>query len=159
MCKLSWVQLCATPWSVAHQAPLSMGFSRQEHWSGLPWPHPGDLPEPGIQLTSPVSPALAGGFFTTSSTLLHDIEYCPLCYSVGPCCSSILCIIVCVCVNLKYPIYPPLHYSWASLVAQLVKNPPALRETWVPSLGGEDPLEKGTATHSSILPWRIPWTV
>ena len=53
----------------------------------------------------------------------------------------------------------PLQYSWASIVAQLVKNPPAIRETWVPSLGWEDPLEKETATHSSILAWRIPWTV
>ena len=53
----------------------------------------------------------------------------------------------------------PLHYSWASLVAQLVKNPPAMGETWVPSLGWEDPLEKGKATHSGILAWRIPWTV
>ena len=50
----------------------------------------------------------------------------------------------------------PLQSSWASLVAQLVKNLPAVRETWVPSLGWEDPLEKGIATHSSILPWRIP---
>ena len=48
---------------------------------------------------------------------------------------------------------------WAFLVAQLVKNPPAMRETWVRSLGWEDSLEKGTATHSSILAWRIPWTV
>ena len=48
--------------------------------------------------------------------------------------------------------------SWASLVAQLVKNLPAMWETWVQSLGWEDPLEKGTATHSSILAWRIPWT-
>ena len=47
---------------------------------------------------------------------------------------------------------------WASLVAQLVKNPPAVRETWVPSLGQEDPLEKEMATHSSILAWEIPWT-
>ena len=47
--------------------------------------------------------------------------------------------------------------SWAFPVAQLVKNPPAMWETWVPSLGWEDPLEKGTATHSSILAWRIPW--
>ena len=47
--------------------------------------------------------------------------------------------------------------AWASLVAQLVKNPPAIRETWVRSLGWEDPLEKGKATHSSILAWRIPW--
>ena len=46
-----------------------------------------------------------------------------------------------------------------SLVAQLVKNPPAVQETWVRSLGWEDPLEKGKATHSSILAWRIPWTV
>ena len=45
----------------------------------------------------------------------------------------------------------------ASLVAQLVKNPPVMRETWVQSLGWEDPLEKGKATHSSILAWRIPW--
>ena len=52
----------------------------------------------------------------------------------------------------------PLQYSWAPLVAQLVKNPPAIRETWVQSLGWEDPLEKGAATHSSILAWRIPWT-
>ena len=54
----------------------------------------------------------------------------------------------------------PLQYSWASLVPQLVKNPPAMRETWFPSLGWEDPLEKGKATHySSILAWRIPWTI
>ena len=51
-----------------------------------------------------------------------------------------------------------LQYSWASLVAQLVKNLPAMQETWVQSLGWEDPLEKGTAAHSSILAWRIPWT-
>ena len=50
----------------------------------------------------------------------------------------------------------PLQYSWASLVAQTVKNPPAMRETWVQSLGWEDPLEKGKATRSSILAWRIP---
>ena len=52
----------------------------------------------------------------------------------------------------------PLQYSWASLVAQLVRNLPAMQETWVRSLGWEDPLEKGTATHSSILFWRIPQT-
>ena len=53
----------------------------------------------------------------------------------------------------------PFQYSWASLVAQLVKNLPALSETWVQSLGLEDPLEKGKAIHSSILAWRILWTV
>ena len=53
----------------------------------------------------------------------------------------------------------PLQYSLASLVAQLVKNPPAMWKTWVRSLGWEDPMEKGKATCSSILAWRIPWTV
>ena len=53
----------------------------------------------------------------------------------------------------------PLQSSWASLLAQLVKNPPAMQEIQVQSLGWEDSLEKGTATHSSILAWRIPWTV
>ena len=53
----------------------------------------------------------------------------------------------------------PLQYSWASLVAQLVKNLPAMWESWVQSLGWEDPLEKGKATHSSILAWTIPWAV
>src|SRR5574340_1312923 len=51
-----------------------------------------------------------------------------------------------------------LQYSWASLVAQLVKNMPAMPETWVRSLGWEDPLENGKATHPSILTWRITWT-
>ena len=52
----------------------------------------------------------------------------------------------------------PLQYSWASVVAQLVTNPPAMQETWVRSLGWEDSLEKEMATHSSVLAWRIPWT-
>ena len=59
---LSHVRLFATPWTIAQQAPPSMGFSRQEHWSGLPFLSPGDLPNPGIE---PMSAALAGGFFTT----------------------------------------------------------------------------------------------
>ena len=64
---LSHVLLFATPWTVAHQAPLSMGFSMQEYWSGLPCPHPGDLPNPDIKPTSLKSPALAGGLFTTGA--------------------------------------------------------------------------------------------
>ena len=54
----------ATPWTVAHQVPLSMGFSRQEHWNGLPFPSPWDLPNPGIEPASLASPILPGGFFT-----------------------------------------------------------------------------------------------
>ena len=60
----SHVWLFTTLWTVAHQAPLFSGFSQQECWSGLRCPPPGDLPEPGIELTSPKSPALASGFFT-----------------------------------------------------------------------------------------------
>ena len=99
-----------TPWTVDYKAPLSMGFSRQEYWSGLPFPSPGDLPDPGIE--------------SWSLALQTD----------------------------ALPSEPPL-------VAQLGKNPPTVWETWVRSLGQEDPLEKGKATHSSILAWRIPWTV
>ena len=62
---LSRVHLFVTPWTVAHQAPLSMGLSQQEYWSGLPFPLPGDLPNPRIEPTFPVAPALAGGFITT----------------------------------------------------------------------------------------------
>ena len=53
------------PWTVVSQAPLSMGFLKQEYWSGLPFPLPGNLPKPGIKPQPQVSPALAGGFFTT----------------------------------------------------------------------------------------------
>ena len=64
---LSCVRLFVTPWTVAHQAPLSMGFSRQECWNGLLFPPLGDLPNPGIEPMSPASSTLAGGFFTTES--------------------------------------------------------------------------------------------
>ena len=64
----SHVRLCSIPCTVAHQAPLSIGFSKQEYWSGLSCPPPGDLPNPGIEPASLMSPALAGGFLTTSAT-------------------------------------------------------------------------------------------
>ena len=63
---LGHVQLFSTPWTVAHQAPLSMEFSMQEYWSGLPFPSPGGLPDPGIE---PRCPALAGEFFATEPSL------------------------------------------------------------------------------------------
>ena len=65
---LSRFRLFASPGTVARQAPLSMGFSRQEYWSGLPFPSPGDLPDPGIEPVSLASPALAGRFLTTRAT-------------------------------------------------------------------------------------------
>jgi len=83
----------ATPWVVALQAPLSMGYSRQEDWSGLPFPSPGDLPDPGIK---PISPALAGRFFTAEPlgkpivvTTLMSLEmnktYCSFFFSFCNC--------------------------------------------------------------------------
>ena len=91
MKSLSRVRLFTTPWTAAYQAPPSMGFSRQEYWSG-------------------VDPFLLIGL------------------------------------------------NWASLVAQMVKHLPIMRETQIQSLGREDPLEKEMATHSSTLAWKIPWT-
>ena len=70
---LSRVYLSVTPWTIAHQAPLSMGLSRQEYWSGLPFLSPGDLPDPGIES---VSPALAGIFFTTEPPGKPELIFC-----------------------------------------------------------------------------------
>ena len=75
VCALSHVQLFATPWTIAHQAPLSLGLPRQGYWSGLPFPTPEDLPDPGLGPASPVSLALAGRFFTTVPPM-EDICVC-----------------------------------------------------------------------------------
>ena len=128
MCVLS-CRLFATPWIVAHQAPLSMGFSRQGYQSELPLPSPGDLPDAGIPHAPP---ALAGGLFTTEppgKLFYHNLRKNKL---EG--------------FSLGFP------------VAQTVKCLPAVWETWVQSLGWENPLEKEMATHSSTLAWKIPWT-
>ena len=82
---LSHFRLFATPWTVAHQAPLSMEFSRQGYWSGLPFPPPGDLPDPGIKPESLAFPALAGGFFTTEQPgklwyyIIQPFLFCVFC--------------------------------------------------------------------------------
>ena len=81
-CMLSCVQLFVTPWTVAHQAPLSMGFSRHEYQSGLPCPLPEDLSDPGIKPASLMSPALTGRFFTTSST--WEVQGLPILCQVSP---------------------------------------------------------------------------
>ena len=80
----SLVQLFATPWTVAHQSSLPMRFSRQEYWSVLPFPPPGDLPDPGFEPVSLMSPALAGGFFTTSAS------WEPICLFTGVGCHFLL---------------------------------------------------------------------
>ena len=71
-----WAQWCLTlcdPWTLAHKAPLSTEFSRQEYWSGFPFPSPGDLPHPGTEPVSIAPVALAGGLFTTSVTCLLKV--------------------------------------------------------------------------------------
>ena len=103
VCVLSCVRLLATPWTVARQAPLSLRFSRQEYWRGLPCPPPGDLPNPE---TEPMSPALAGGFFTTAPPWDKTQNLCPLgiyiletkTYILRP--QLFVCVCVCVCVIL-----------------------------------------------------------
>ena len=115
MLSCSVVSDSATLWTLARQAPLSMEFSRQEYWSGLPCPPPGDLPNPGIK---PRSLSLQVDFLPSESQGIHKFG--------------------------------------ASLVVQMVKDLPAMQVTWVQSLGWEDPLEEGMATHSSIFAWRIP---
>ena len=139
-----------------------MGFSSQEYWSGLPCPPPGDLPNPGIEPTmSLVSPALAGVFFTTNPVweALNSLYMGfpgssagkeSACNAGDP--GSIPGLGRCPGEGIGYP----LQYSWASLVAQMVKNLPGMWGTWIRSLGWEDPLEKGMATHSSVLAWRLP---
>ena len=77
---LSHVRLFATPWTVDHQAPLFVEFSRQEYWSGFPFPTPGDLPNPGTEPASPTSAALAGRLFTTQPPGKPVSESCLLFY-------------------------------------------------------------------------------
>jgi len=102
----------------------------------LPFPSLGDLLNPGIE---PRSPALQADTLPSEPPGPGSIPGSERSTGEG----------------IGYP----LQYSCASLVAQLVKNLPAISETWVASLGWEDPLEKELATHSSILAWRMPWTI
>ena len=120
MKSLSRVRLFATPWTVAHQAPPSMEFSRQEYWSGLPFPSPGDLPNLGIE---PWSPTLWADALPSEPPETD-------------------CIIK----------LPKIQLERRKHTAQWL-----LAETQDQSLG-EDPLEEGMTTHSSILAWRIPRT-
>ena len=223
-----------------------MGFPRQEYWSGLPCPPLGDLLNPGIEPASPLSPALAGGFFFLPLRHLEEMDsqrrnsdYASTkdIYELWLSSVKLRCVILqfrgllftpfldlkekkkkkgranissnssyhwmtqsrletvkvarlipygnmtglvflpflcSTAVILRcFVIRTPLHFSWglpkcycyvhyiywwASLVAQMVKNPPTKQETWVQSLGWEDPLAKGMDTHFSILAWIIPRT-
>ena len=98
----------ATPWIIAHQAPLSLGFPRQEYWSGLPFPLPGDLPDTGIESASPT---LTGRFFTTEPPgkpiISHSVQFSSVAQS---------CPILCDPEGCSMPGFP---------VGSVVKNPPA----------------------------------
>ena len=100
---LSHVWLFVTPWIVDCQAPLSLGFPRQEYWSGLPFPSPGNLPDPGIKPMSFVSPALACGLFTTEPPGKPNPDCC--------CCSvTKLSLTICNTMDCSTPVFPVLHY-------------------------------------------------
>ena len=106
VCVLSHVWLFVTPWTVAHQTPLSMGFPRPEYWSGLPFPPPGNLLDPGIEPVSLASPAWAGRFFTTRGTAYtHTHTHTHVC-----CCLVIKsCSTLCDFIHYCLPGSPVLH--------------------------------------------------
>ena len=112
----------ATQWTVAHQAPLSMGFSRQEHWSGLPLPSPGDLPDPCIE---PRSPTLQADTLPSKPPRKSNVY---------------------------------IYIYRASLVVQLVKNPPAMWENLGSIPGSGRSPGEGNSYTRQYLAWRIPWT-
>ena len=136
-----------TSWTVAYPVPLSMEFSRQEYWSELPFHSPEDLPDPGIEPRSPAFPALVGGFFYHCATRKAWDRSLARVYNTRS------------RQNFVKTVFTNNYTPWkASLVAQRLKRLPLMRETWVQSLGQEDPLEKEMAPHSSTLAWKIPWT-
>ena len=154
--RFSLVRLCATLRTAAHQAPLSTGFSRQEYWSGLPFPSPNHTCVLSrfsrVQLwatlrTAPHQAPRSTGFSRQEpwsglpfpSPNRNEVQLMLWVYEVSP---------------------PPLIFALYGdfPVAQTVKNLLAMQETQVWFLGREDPLEKGMPTHSSILAWSIPWT-
>ena len=118
---LSCVQPLVTPRTIARQAPLPMGFSRQEYWSGLPCPPPGNLPHPGIKPMCLMSPAVAGGFFTTGATSrplvsvhwLHRLGS----RSMDCCLSCISCLLILLFAfhSPASPIFPPPMFSLPTL--------------------------------------------
>ena len=105
--RFSCVQFCATLWIVAHQAPLSMGFSRQEYWSGLPCPPPGDLPDPGVKPMSPVSPAL-------------QADSLPLSHQGSPCVYRFIYIHIFLHVNIYFILLIIFIYTHTHTCTSLV---------------------------------------
>ena len=156
----SCVRLCGTPQTAAHQALQSLRFSRQEHWSGLPFPSPmhesekwkwscsvvsdSSLPH-GLQPTRLLLKALSSKEISVNHARYRNWRMADQGHRHGR--PSIRGCGISHCP------------AWlrASLAAQSINNLPAMQETQVRLLSWEDALEKGTATHSTILAWRIPW--
>ena len=100
-----------TPWTIAHQAPLSMGFSRQKYWSGSPCPPPGDLPDPGIKPMSLMSPELAGGFFT-SGAIWKALQFSSVTQSCPILCDPMNCSTTGLLVHHQLPEFTQTHIHW-----------------------------------------------
>ena len=151
----SRVQLFTTLWTIAHQASLSMGFSRREYWSGLLCPPPGDLPDPGIEPASLISSVLVGGFFTTSATW-EDFTDCNNLYQ------SLSFLLNQKTVSIRGVLVLSPQYAECRIARVSVGFPNGsvvnkllaqCRRRGFQSLG-QNPLEKEMATHSRILAWK-----
>ena len=128
----SCVWLSVTPWTVAHQAPLSMEFSTQEYWSGFPFPPPQDLPNPWIKPTSLASPELAGRFFTTRATVNPYYYYCDAAQS---------CLTLCDLMDYRPPgssVHGFLQagtLEWVDIPFSRRSSPPR-DQTWISHIAG-----------------------
>ena len=146
---LSRVPLFETPWTAAYQAPPSMGFSRQEHWSGVPLPSP-------LSATKHSTYHLHLAIGTiTQNTMARSLAKT----EKRECQNSVKPVLLNVNLNWMSPNKgpaPKCNHLWAYLLTHTVKNWPAVWETGVRPLGWEDSLEEGMAIHSSILARRIP---
>ena len=140
----SYPTLLWSPWTVAYQAPLSMGFPRPEYWNGLPFPPPGDLPDPKMELTSPVTPELAGGFFTTEPTGKPS-----LCFSQSVSSVTQSCPTLCDPMNCSTPGLPMTN-SWSSL--KLINQ---VGDAIQPShpLSSPSPPAPNSSQHQGLFQW------
>ena len=149
MLSLIPLQLFAAPWTVAHQAPPSIGFPRQEYWSGLPCAPPGDHPRQGIKPISLTSPALASGFFTTSTTwevLLVD--------SLGQITQFFCaCFLIFQVLNVRNAYIFRILWEETELIwVKCTEQNKCIDQNWSTFL------EKEMAIYSSTIAWKIPWT-
>ena len=165
-CHFSCVQLFSTSWTIARQTPLPIGFSRQEYWSGLQFPPPGDLPNPGIETTSPEAPVLQANSLPLSHRGRHPLMY-------YHCATMLLSDVLCPEAKRKKKelhcsLLTPLFFSWAygsperrktwlkSPGASVVKNPPASAgdtrdQGWIPGLGRSSGEGNGNLLQYSCL--------